>query len=155
MPFQVRKANPQDSEELLRLWRERTEVYLKQQKAAAGTAEEQWREAVLCWLEREDAEVLVADREGQLIGYMVGWVRENLPLSYPAKYGLVSEMSVDGHCKQGGVGTALLDSMKDWFKTQNLDYIEVRVPCLQPIEQAFWRALGARDAYDHLTVKLD
>jgi ribosomal protein S18 acetylase RimI-like enzyme len=153
MPFTVRKANPQDTEELLRLWRERTDVYLKQQ--GSTTAAEQWREAVLCWLDRDDAAVLVADREGQLIGYMVGWVRENLPFTQPAQFGLISEMSVDGHCKQGGVGTALLDAMKAWFKAKDLHHIEVRVPYLQPIEQAFWRALGARDSYDLLTVKLD
>jgi hypothetical protein len=64
-------------------------------------------------------------------------------------------MSVDGHCKQGGVGTSMLAELKTWFKQHNLKTIEVRVPFMQPIEQAFWRASGATDYYDHLWYKLD
>lgn len=153
MGFSVRQANGNDLDELLRLWKERSEVYIKDPriKLSADT----WRGAVLGWLLREDVRVLVADREGQLIGYIIGWVRQNLPGITPTHYGLVSELSVDGHCKQGGVGTALLAALKTWFKCQNLAYIEVRVPHLQAIEQAFWRASGASDYYDHMWYRLE
>lgn len=153
MGFTVRPANTSDIEELLRLWKERSEVYLKDPRIKMTA--ETWCQAVLTWLPREDVRVLVADRDGQLIGYIVGWTRENFPGLTPAHYGLVSEMSVDGHCKQGGVGTALLAELKNWFKSKNLTNVEIRVPHLQAIEQAFWRASGASDYYDHLWYRLE
>jgi len=157
MAFQVRKAIPQDANELQRLWQERKDVYLKQAVSAQFPIKsaEEWQAVMLNWLTREDAQVLVADRDGQLIGYMVGWIRENLPLLHPERYGLVSEMSVDGHCKQGGVGTAMLDGMKQWFKSHQLEYVQVLVPRVQPSEQAFWRSVGARQYVDYLWVGLE
>jgi GNAT superfamily N-acetyltransferase len=156
MAFVIRKASGQDLAELRRLWQERKEVYLKNaDPSVLGLATaDAWQNTISAWLTRSDVTVLVADREGQLIGYMIGWVRENLPLLTPAHYGLISEMSVDGHCKQGGVGTALFQAMQAWFKTHHLDYVEVRVPRLQPIEQAFWRALGAEQHLDELRYRL-
>ncbi|HLA44486.1 MAG TPA: GNAT family N-acetyltransferase [Aggregatilineales bacterium] len=154
MTFSVREAITKDIEELLRLWQERTDIYLQSERRQR-IKQETWREAVLNWIQHDDAVVLVADRDGQLIGYIVGWVWHNPPLIEPAHYGLVSEMSVDGHCKQGGVGTAMLDHLKTWFRERELGYFEVRVPVRQPIEQAFWRAVGAKDFYDHLYYRLD
>ncbi len=153
MSFIVREAKPTDMDELLRLWKERSEVYLKDPRIKLSAA--QWREAVLAWLPREDVQVLVADREGQLIGYIIGWVQPNLPALTPPFYGLINELSVDGHCKQGGVGTALLAELKNWFKRKDLKQVEIRVPHLQAIEQAFWRASGAADYYDHMWYRLD
>ena len=154
MTFSVREAVSEDLNELLRLWQERTEVYLQSERRAQ-VERDIWQAAVLNWIQREDAAVMVAERDDQLIGYIIGWRWQNPPLIEPAFYGLVSEMSVDGHCKQGGVGSAMLEALKDWFKAQNLAYFEVRVPVRQPIEQAFWRAVGAKDFYDHLYYRLD
>lgn len=153
MSFSVRQANANDIEELLRLWKERSEVYLKDPRIKQNA--ETWREAVADWMSREDVRVLVADRDGQLIGYVIGWVQANLPKLTPSHYGLIQELSVDGHCKQGGVGTALVAELKSWFKSKDLKHIEVRVPHLQAIEQAFWRASGASDYYDHMWYRLD
>ncbi|NJL92784.1 MAG: GNAT family N-acetyltransferase [Anaerolineae bacterium] len=152
--FEIRRAQPTDMDELARLWLERRDVYLKNQALHEPRQEEAWRAAVQHWITREDAAVLVAERDAQLIGYMVGWVRENLPQVEPTQFGLVSEMSVDGHCKQGGVGSALLQEMKTWFAERKLTWVEVRVPTLQPIEQAFWRSVGAQDYRDHLALRL-
>jgi GNAT superfamily N-acetyltransferase len=154
MNFIIREAVASDIEELLRLRQERMEVYLKAEKRLQ-TDENAWREAVLTWLAHPQAQVKVADRDGQLIGYMVAWLWGNPPTVTPAQVGLVSEMSVDGHCKQGGVGTALFAAMRDWFKGQGLSAIEVRVPHQQPIEQAFWRAMGASTYLDHFYYRLD
>lgn len=156
MTFHIRAAKPDDASELKRLWQERRDVYLKTStRAFKPQTADDWMAVVNHWLSRDDAAVLVADRDGQLIGYMVGWKQSNLPMLQPAHYGLVTEMSVDGHCKQGGVGTAMLKEMKAWFKARNLEQVEVRVPRLNPIEQAFWRSLKTSDQFDTLWLKLE
>lgn len=157
MNFTVRRAVAEDMHELLRLCEERREVYLQAERRLPPFAEAQhgWRESVLGWMTRDDAAVMVAARDDGLIGYIIGWVWNNPPATEPQKFGLVSEMSVDGHCKQGGVGTAMFDGLKDWFRANDLEVVEVRVSRVQPIEQAFWRAVGAQPFVDHLYYRIE
>lgn len=153
MNFIVRDAVATDIEELTRLRTERMEVYLKAEKRLQTDLLE-WRTAMLSWLTHPQAKVQVVDREGQIIGYMVGWLWDTPPMVSPSRVGIITEMTVDGHCKQGGVGSAMLKSLSAWFKTQGLTSIEVRVPRLQPIEQAFWQAVGAKSYVDHFYYQL-
>ena len=157
MTFSVRRAVPTDVDELLRLCEERRDVYLSGERRLApfADAKQQWRDSVLSWLERDDAAVLVAARDEGLIGYIIGWVWHNPPAIEPERFGLVSEMSVDGHCKQGGVGTAMFEGLKIWFREQGLSAVEVRVPRAQPIEQAFWRAIGAQPFVDQFYYRIE
>lgn len=156
MSFTVRTATTEDMPELLRLREERNAVYIQDRRLQANLLDDDtWTSMVTHWLTLDENAFLVADRSPQLIGYIIGWQQDNLPMLSPQRYGLVSEMTVDGHCKQGGVGTALFAGLRDWFRERGLTHIEVRVPHLQPIEQAFWRASGARDYLDHLWMRLD
>lgn len=157
MSFTVRRAVAADIDELTRLREERITVYLKSDiRLTRNAAESQlWRAGVLDWMKRDDAAIMVADRDGQLIGYVIGWVWENPPIFELRRMGLVAEMSVDGHCKQGGVGTALFKNLQDWFRAHELRHIEVRIPRQQPIEQAFWRAIGAKPYFDHMYFRLE
>lgn len=152
----VRHARPQDMDELLRLYEERMDVYLRYEPRLPSFADshESWRESVLTWLDQDQVAVLVVERDTQLIGYMLAWVWQNPPFSHPPQVGIITEMSVDGHCKQGGVGKALLNAASEWFRAQGIDRIEVRVPRQQAIEQAFWRAVGAKLYFDHMSYRL-
>jgi len=152
----VRAATPQDMDELLRLYEERMDVYLQYESRQPHYVENQaaWQTAILEWIEQDNANVLVVQRDDQLIGYMIAWVWKNPPFTYPATIGMVTELSVDGHCKQGGVGTALLESVSTWFREKGLESFEIRVPRRQAIEQAFWRAVGAEAYHDHMYFQL-
>jgi len=155
LTFTIRRATPPDLDALFRLWQERADYYLRFESRLpksdqSGTV---WREAMAGCLGRDDARVLVADRAGELIGYMVGWVWNQPP--FFEQLGMISEMSVDGHCKQGGVGSALLADLQTWFKERSVIAVEIRVPQQHPIEQAFWRAVGAQPFIDHLYLKME
>ena len=154
MTFNIRQAREEDMVELLRLRHERNAVYLKD-NGYSEAAEESWKNVMMVWLKDGHARILVAEDGDHLLGYMIGWVRENLPQLPPEKVGMIVEMTVDGHNKQGGVGTALLDEMKTWFKAQHITEIEVRVPRFQAIEQAFWRSVGGREQINLFAYRLD
>ena len=153
MTFSVRQATTADLDELSRLRQERMDVYLKQESRLANDALEQWQQAVTDWIAHDQCRFLVADRDTELIGYMVGWVWQQPPMVSPSHTGMITEMSVDGHCKQGGVGTAMFQSMGEWFKEHKLSSIEIRVPRQHPIEQAFWRSVGAELFIDQMYYK--
>lgn len=154
MSFTIRAAVPTDLDELGRLWQERMEVYLKHEPRKQ-VQKDDWQTTLRATLSRPDAAVLVAERADGLIGYIVGWAWDQPPFTQPNQAGIVTELSVDGHCKQGGVGLALLQAVGEWFKARGIYSIEARVPQRQPIEQAFWRSVGATTYIDHFYMKLD
>jgi ribosomal protein S18 acetylase RimI-like enzyme len=155
--FIIRAAQPADLGELARLRQERMAFYLKHDpRWAAETAQlAAWEAAAQTWMAGEHSRLLVADREGQLIGYLLAWVWNLPPMAAPQAVGLITELTVDSHCKQGGVGTALLNEAKAWLKSKGLSSMEVRSPRQHPIERAFWLAAGAQPYVDHFYLSLD
>ncbi|MFP4321527.1 MAG: N-acetyltransferase family protein [Anaerolineales bacterium] len=156
MSFDVRDATETDLPELLRLRAERQDEYLAHEPRMPSHAKsaDTWGAALAEWLAREDCRVVVAARGEGLIGYMIGWAWQQPPFVGDGPLGLISEMSVDGHCKQGGVGRALFSALADWFRAQGITAIEARAPHRHPIEQAFWRASGAEGFVSHFYVAL-
>jgi GNAT superfamily N-acetyltransferase len=94
-------------------------------------------------------------KEGHLLGYIVGSVVENLPTLLPEKHGYVGDLAVDAHGKVGGIGRNLFEALKGWFRDRGVTHVEARVPYRHAVAQAFWRALGATEWYEHLWLKLE
>lgn len=148
----VRRASEGDLERMRAIWREAADQYatLDPRYKVAPDGEAQWETALRSWLVRADTAVLVGVIEGKPLGYLVGMVEHGRPGFLPERYGYVSELAVDFHTKQGGMGRALLKAFKGWLAEQGIAHLEARVPLAQPIAQAFWRALGAGKVYDQM-----
>ncbi|MBZ0319747.1 MAG: GNAT family N-acetyltransferase [Anaerolineae bacterium] len=145
--LEVRPAVVADVEKLTVIWHEHMHDLAKLDRRFRITedAPAHYRDDLQAWLGREDARILVAERDGRLIGFVVGWRIKRPPVQTPETIGLISDLCVDGHARQGGVGSALLDGLRGWFKEYQIEVVEAHVPQSHPIAQAFWRALGATD----------
>jgi L-amino acid N-acyltransferase YncA len=102
-----------------------------------------WMSAVRTWLDHGQYCLLVAVRTGEIIGYIIGRVEANSPGLMPEYLGAVVDLGVDIHSYQGGLGQMLLQRLKPWFDEQGVETFIVYTAHRQPVEQAFWRALGA------------
>ncbi len=145
---------------MLTLWQESTQMLSKvdARLQLVPDAAFRWQDSVRDWLSRGDMAVFVAEstvREGQLIGYIVGSVVDNLPTLIPERYGYVNDLAVDAHGKASGIGRGLFDALKGWLREQGITQVEARVPYRHPIAQAFWRALGATELYEQMWLKLE
>lgn len=145
--LEVRSAVVADVEKLTAIWQEHMHDLAKLDRRfrIAEEAAVHYQNDLQAWLEREDARILVAERDGRMIGFVVGWRIKRPPVQTPENIGLISDLCVDGHARQGGVGSALLDGLRGWFKDYQIEVVEAQVPQSHPIAQAFWRALGATD----------
>ncbi len=145
--LEVRPAVVADVEKLAAIWHEHMQDLAKLDRRfrISDTAAAHYQNDLQTWLGREDARILVAERDGRTIGFVVGWHIKRPPVQTPENMGLISDLCVDGHARQGGVGSALLDGLRGWFKDHQIEIIEAMVPQSHPIAQAFWRALGATD----------
>ena len=148
----IRQATRKDIGGILPLWNQMMDYHaaLDERFRPAPDGEEHWATVLRSWLRDDDACVLVADAEGQLVGYIIGMMRENPPVLLPPTYGLVSDICVDPAWRQQGIGRRLFEGLQDWFREKELSTVHLNVAHFSPVSQAFWRAMGCEDFMDRL-----
>jgi ribosomal protein S18 acetylase RimI-like enzyme len=153
----IRQATRKDVGGILPLWTEMMQHHaaLDARFCPAPGGEEHWAKILRDWLRDDDACVLVADVEGQLVGYIVGLMRENPPVLLPPTYGLVSDICVHPAWRQQGLGRRLFEALKGWFSKKELFTVQLNVAHFNPVSQAFWRAMGCEDYMDRLWFELE
>ena len=97
------------------------------------------------WLQDERYCLLVALAGRQAAGYIVGCERPGPPGLLPERQGQVLELTVGLHSDMNGLGGRLWPPLHDWFRQRGLEEIIMHVPARQPVEQAFWRSMGATE----------
>jgi hypothetical protein len=106
------------------------------------------------WLNDPRCTIWVSVRMFQVTGYLIAWLHDMPPGMLPSCVGLVADMAVDLHSSSGGAGQYLLTAAHDWFSKHRVENMIVSVPHRQPVQQAFWRAQGAKTWVDLMWLKL-
>jgi L-amino acid N-acyltransferase YncA len=152
----IRPATSADVPAMALLWHEKMTIQQQTDRRfqLAPDAQEEWSQAMCGWLDDSCYAVYVAERNGALVAYVVGRIQDNPPGLRPARIGTVIEMAVGVHSYQSGLGKQLLKPLNLWFAGQGITSIVAYVPRRQPVEQAFWRALGATELTDVMWIKL-
>jgi len=101
----------------------------------------------------EDTRVLVALDEGRVVGYVMAMIRKSAPVWKRKRYGYIEEMAVTASSRRHGVGSLLLKVVLDWFKSENLDMIELSVAAKNKVGYSFWKKHGFKDYLHHLYLK--
>jgi ribosomal protein S18 acetylase RimI-like enzyme len=114
--------------------------------APSPQAEEAWEEflRIDIW-ENKDWCVLVAEADGELVGQIMGAVRDPYPVFEPGRYGYVTDVVVDPAVRRSGVGRALFAALKMWFREKGVTHLQLQVAHKNVASQAFWRAMGCTD----------
>jgi hypothetical protein len=147
---EIRLAVPADVLDLIEL---RHEYALLQRLRLTPASRDSWLSEMLGWLVDAQSVVCVALNNGQVIGYIVGQL-QSLPSDFnPEHHGVISELVLDIHQYQGGVARLLVDAVRQWCKTQSVECMTVSASTRLPVEQAFWRALGALEWMGDLWIK--
>jgi ribosomal protein S18 acetylase RimI-like enzyme len=106
-------------------------------------------------LGKDDWCVLVAESDGELLGQIIGMVRDRYPVFEPELFGYVSDVVVRPAARRNGIGEALFSALVAWFRERGARHIELRVAHNNPVSQAFWRAAGCTDYMDTLWYELE
>jgi ribosomal protein S18 acetylase RimI-like enzyme len=160
MEFAIRPGTEEDTPEMLRLWREMMDVHAhlepRFRPLPAPEGERAWaqhlREHVLG---SQDSCVFVAEADGRLVGQIIGITRDALPVLEPERYGYVTDVVVDPAARRAGVGQALFEALKGWFRQRGVPYLQLNVTCSNPASQAFWRTMGCTDYMDAMWYDLE
>jgi GNAT superfamily N-acetyltransferase len=104
-------------------------------------AYEAWLKSIEPFLGRY-ANVVVAEDEGEIIGFVAGRIRTLPPYFGSAVIGAISEVIVDESRRGTGVGRQLLAFALEWFQAQQITRVELQVVAGNPDSLRFYRQLG-------------
>jgi GNAT superfamily N-acetyltransferase len=97
------------------------------------------------WIRAEDSHVLVALDGERVIGYSVSIVLRHPPVLETEKYGFIDDLAVRSTHRRRGAGTAMLNEMFRWFKSVNVERVELQVVTKNRVGYRFWEKHGFRD----------
>ncbi len=78
-------------------------------------------------IESNDAQVLVALDRGETVAYSIAQISKRPPVFREAEFGFISDLGVRSDYRRRGVGGQMLKKILEWFKSRNMDRIELQV----------------------------
>ena len=115
------------------------------------------RERVAHFVEQDDAEILVADRHGDLIGYLnlEKAAHPSYPMFKQHEYVMIHNLVVDATHRGEGVGSLLLDAVKHWARDHGLHFIQTNVYSANVTAEHFYTKYGFHSLSTRIELDLD
>lgn len=89
---------------------------------------------------------LIAEVDGRAAGYILGMVVDLMPDIFDQRPGgFLADIYVEPDLRRHGVGRALVDSLRAWFREQGVQHFDWHVAARNIAGQAFWRSVGGRE----------
>lgn len=74
----------------------------------------------------EDFNIIVAESNGKIVGYVMGWIDVRPPIYKIRNVGYLSNIFVDDGERNSGIGKKLYIELEKWFREKDVDYIEIK-----------------------------
>lgn len=105
---------------------------------------EAWLKSIQPFLGRF-ASVVVAEMDGQIVGFVAGRVRTLPPYFGSTTVGAISEVFVSEQYRGHRIGERLLEFALKWYEDQQIARVELQVVSGNPGGIRFYRRLGWHD----------
>lgn len=97
-------------------------------------------------LDDSHTRVFVAEEDGRVVGYVLGVVVDLLPEMFEQEAGgFLADIFVEDTYRGRGIGTALVDTLVEWFRQKGLRHYEWHVAANNTEALAFWEKVGGRN----------
>lgn len=152
----IRRATEDDIDDIVKLWREMWDFHSKfdPRFVASPFADQVMKDWIEDHLNRAQAVVLVAERSGQIVGYLLGMILQNPPIVPYQIFGYISEIAVAESERRKGTGKLLVEEAHRWFKKNYVTYVEVNVSINNAVSRGFWRKMGYGEWLERLRFEL-
>ena len=151
----VRRAQPADQEIVGDLWARLLDAQdeLDARFGVADDARDRWDNDFPAWLDDETYRVYVAETDGEIVGFATAHRWGPPPIYAESSEVYVDELYVHPKARREGLGTQLVDAIRDW--TDRIGARRVRLSVLAANEdaRAFWATQDACPLATTLTME--
>jgi len=155
----VRRVEPRDEVAIARLWQELSDYHVRLDERMPRPTRGSAQRYASRLLERRDdpnTRTLVAEVEGQVVGYILGAVIDLQPdLFAHQDTGFIADIYVDPAHRRQGIARELVETLSAWFERRGVRQIELQVASANPEALAFWKAVGSRPITVRMRLSLD
>lgn len=126
------------------LWKELIDFHKKRDPhfTRAADGHERFKDFISGHMMSETSCVLVAEQDGETVGYCLATLAKHPPVFENQEYGMVCDLAVTERCRRNGIGERLFRSVQTWFADHGIHRIELRVVVANETSTAFWRKMG-------------
>lgn len=101
----------------------------------------------------ENTVVFVAEVNGKIVGYSLGWVSQ--PWAYKGKRGYICDCFVEKTYRRRGIGRALIEAMLNWFVDKGVECVEADVYSSNTPSLMLFKGLGFEEVFKRLRFTVD
>ncbi len=136
MEVEVRKAKAEDIPILVRMQHGLMEHHLALSKNDANGREQRrlvdnlgavWGKWVRKWMKSRDGLVLVATADGEIVGYSLNFIKDNVPVYKLRKIGYVGDLFIRREFRGRGIGSKFKSEAFGWFRKKGMKYASICV----------------------------
>ncbi|MGB0646889.1 MAG: GNAT family N-acetyltransferase [Bradymonadia bacterium] len=154
----IREYRPTDLTAILRLWRALMDHHRPIHHAlyrVHGTAMETYERWLLRRIKEDQAQVWIADIDGQVVGYVMTMMGYRSPVYSVNNVGMICDLIVDSNTRRMGVGRTLVSHAVLAMLSKGVETVQVNYDHQNEEAVAFWSAMGFAprliEAYRHLS----
>ena len=100
--------------------------YDKEYYKQSANSKQEFKNYILKRISADDFNVIIAESNEGIIGYVMGWIKSRPPIYDIKKIGYLSNIFVDKEIRNAGVGKNLFTELEKWFKDKGVNYIEIK-----------------------------
>ena len=142
--MEIREASEKHIPEITKLWMEF--MYFNAEIEPFDTSGDNVLSQVETHLKNritsDDALVVVAIDDNKVIGYSISEVTQKPSALRNKNLGIIYDMAITADHRGKGIGKAMLDRIKAWFKERDIKRIEISAVTKKTIGDTFWQEQG-------------
>ncbi|MBV69748.1 MAG: hypothetical protein CMH52_00235 [Myxococcales bacterium] len=143
--FTIRAARLIDLDQVVVLWGQLMEHHRSLEPRLYDTETHSpatWRAWVRRKLDESDSVIRVVERDGTVVGYILGSIGQRAPVYVVRTVGMIFDLVVDSDHRGQGLGRALVDDLTHEFNRRGITDIQVNYDPNNQEASYFWQALG-------------
>ncbi|QYJ16997.1 hypothetical protein Rxycam_02834 [Rubrobacter xylanophilus DSM 9941] len=145
--FSIRPGRREDATAAARLWMQSAAEHARYDPiyATSANAERIMRRFLADLASSDHSFLFVAEKDGRLIGFVSGELREGSPTFNSRTWASVDDVFVAPEHRSKGAGRALLEEVKRWARRKGAAGISLQVAAANRRGREFYRRLGFRE----------
>lgn len=93
-------------------------------------------------IEKPNVTFFVVEQHNELVGYAMTTISARPDVFARKKKGYIGDTYVDAKVRGQGIGTKLITTIKKWFKSEGVDFVDLQVVKTNEEGKKFWEKNG-------------